>query len=324
MGWRLGEDMSLVIVVKCKDGIVAATDSRNTICFDKEVPGSCKTEFKDGAFKVFEFCAPHNFITTLYYSYGNINEDCGTLLDPKTDPYSIDSCLRRFENEVLLKAYPHERISISKFRAELENFLIPYWERYREQRLAEFKDLTKAIKDGQIPQLGHLPNVSSNVVIVVTGFDERPSKSHLFVFFLSDASEWWQGSHYINKFKDKEVIATQYGLYFGGIDQFVRQVLGEDGISEAKQNAGQRNSEHLEKMQAQIIAMKSRFNIRFKRVFTYFDYYSTKSINVLDAARLAELLIKGTTEHERLSGDHFVGGTLEFVLSRLGMELRAV
>lgn len=115
--------MTLVVVVKCTDGLVLAADSRRTMHkLDDKAPAAVKTEFVDGKPKLFYLREPHNYVGVLSFGYAAITSGfSGANREAEMDRYSIGACVEKFGDE--LQERCERRIAVGEFQIRFESFL---------------------------------------------------------------------------------------------------------------------------------------------------------------------------------------------------------
>ena len=129
--------MTLVVVVKCVDGLVLAADSRQTLAKLRDNRPAPVDSDPIETVKLFHLKEPQNYVGVLCLGYAVVNAGFVNRANgyAKMDRYSIGSCVERFEHE--LQNRGERRLTIAEFQDAFETFLIRYWERYREQRVSE-------------------------------------------------------------------------------------------------------------------------------------------------------------------------------------------
>jgi hypothetical protein len=191
--------------------------------------------------------------------------------------YSIDVCIRRFKKQ-LYDAHPH-RITVQEFKRRLELFLIEYWQYYRERRRS-FLDKTNAR--------------TFEVKLLVAGFNDSDSDGHVFPILLTDDNKEWNESRYCCILDYVEMIPHPCGIYCGGVTDFAIATLTVDDPIESFRQLQQDN---LEATVAEIADIKAHFNISYVHKPDRQPFFSGKNIPIHEGVRIAQLLIRGTTEY---------------------------
>jgi len=277
--------VTLVVVVKCVDGLVLAADSRVTEHrFDDEVPGSHRKVINDTGRKLHSFRAPFEHVGVLSFDYGAISAGFKgeeTEIAAQTKRYSVETCIRKFK-EPLYNSLKR-RITVQEFRDLLFTFLIEYWQRYRDRRLSSSNATNKS---ALLPEL--------EVKLLVAGFNEGEKEGHVFPIWLTDNNEFWIGGRYrgFSPCSERnELIRSPCGIFCDGAKDFVELVLAAEDPAKSleKLQGGSTNA-----TVAEIAAIRSRLDIRYVSEPRFFNFFSSADIVTQDAQRLADLLIKGT------------------------------
>jgi hypothetical protein len=297
--------MTLIVVVKCTDGLVLAADSRVKVyTHDDELPGPVKTEHIDGKPKVFYLREPHNYVGVLSFGYAAIKSGfSGDNRNAEMDRYSIGACIDRFGDELQKRREP--RIAVSEFQIGLHSFLIKYWQRYRKKRRREADKINQQKQRGELSRgaeaLRRMPPFA--VHLLVAGYNEGEPGGHVFPIYLTDADEFWQGSQYVLPALQIEMIRSRCGMFCGGIEDFVIPVLTENDPMESIAKAQHGSTEATV---AEIVDMKARFGIRYVSEPPLVNFFRSSDMTAHDGERLAQLLIRGTIDFFGGKGD--VGG----------------
>jgi hypothetical protein len=300
--------MTLVVVVKCTDGLVLAADSRRTVYkLDDKAPATVKTEFVDGQPKLFYLREPQNYAGVLSFGYAAIKSGfIGDNRDAEMDRYSIGACIERFGDELQKRREP--RKTVREFQIGLNNFLVTYWQRYRKKRRREADKTNQQKRQGEVSNgleaLLRMPPL--NVHLLVAGYDEGEPAGRVFPIYLTDADDFWRGSRYVLTAQQIEMIRTPCGMFCGGLEDFVLPALTEDDPMEsiAKTQHGS-----TEAIVAEIVDMKTRFGIRYVSEPNLLGFFSSCDLTAHDGEHLAYLLIRGTIDFFGAEGG--VGGEIK-------------
>ncbi len=297
--------MTLVVVVKCVDGLVLAADTKQTLpklSDNRHTPIDSVTRETE---KLFHLKEPQNYVGVLHFGYGAVN--AGFKLPDgyeKIARYSIGACINRFEREI--QDTNERRFSVAEFQEKLENYLVVYWERYRKQRVSDADMLKRQTKQRKLSnRLEVLSGIEwFSMTLLVAGYDEgEKTEAHVVPIFLRDDNECWQASKYVYRSPNIELIPTTCGIYYAGDGRFVEPVLTEgDPV------------QHFDKLQhgceeatiAEIADIKARNGVKF--VNRQPGFFSSDKLTTHDGQRLAQLLIKGTADF--FCGEGFVGGPI--------------
>jgi hypothetical protein len=282
--------MTLVVIVKCVDGLVLAADSRATdIRYEAEGPEP-RMELHDGIRKLFSFRPPFDNVGVLNYGFLAINEELpGLDYSTQTKRYGIAVCMEKF-GQLLNKKHPRKRIKVQEFKVQLDNFLIEYWERYRKRRRAFIQKR---------------PTFRFPVELLVAGFNDGEKEGHIFLSWLTDDDKEWEGSRYNLRYGFDDIIPSHSGIFCGGEVQFVTAALVENNT---RKSISQSQRDRVEAIFAEISDMKTRFSIMAVPNANQFSLFSAEHISVYEGVRFAQLLIGGTIGYVGERGG--VGGAI--------------
>jgi len=297
--------LTLVIVVKCVDGLVLAADTKQTL---PKLSDNRHTATDSGAIrtvKLFHLKEPQNYVGVLHSGYAAVNAGFKVSNGyEKIARYSFGACINRFECE--LRNRGERRLTVAEFQDRLENYLIVYWERYRKQRVNDAEMMKRQMeREGLSKSLEVLSGFERfSVTLLVAGYDEgEKTGGHVVRILLRDDDECWQASKYVYRSPKIEMIPTTCGVLYGGDGRFVEPVLTEgDPV------------QHFNKLQhgckeatiAEIADIKTRNGVKFFN--TQPGFFSSDKLTTHDGQRLAQLLIKGTADF--FCGEGFVGGPI--------------
>ncbi|MFZ0011286.1 MAG: hypothetical protein WAL97_05205 [Halobacteriota archaeon] len=297
--------MSLVIAIKCSDGLVLAADSRSfSYHFNPEIPESDQTFFRDKSRKLFSFRSPYK-IGVLSYDFHGVSVGIGAEekeVAAELHKHSIDRCVQRFKKQ-LFRTPPKKSIKVCDFRNQLYRFLIRYWEYYQDKRRSAIDKMNQQVQNRQSNQVESQPRITLEVKLLVAGFNEGEQRGHVFPVWLTDDDEEWDGSHYRGTLDCVEMIPQTYGMFCGGVTDFVMPMLRADEPREIIKNL-QRGC--TEAIVDELVTMKSHLNINYVAKQSQPGFFSCDEITAYEAQRLAQLLIKGTADF--FGGKGAVGG----------------
>ena len=283
--------MSLVVVVKCTDGLVLAADSRGTgYRFDPEMPESDRTVFDDKNRKLFSFRAPFDNVGVLSFDYHAISAGFSgeeEEIVAQIQRYSIDACMRRFKQR-LYETHPKKPVTVHQFKRRLEMFLIEYRQHYRERRRS-FLDRMNEYKHEHLSKKPEfVPPSTLEVKLLVAGFNNGEKEGHVFPILLTDDDKEWDGSRYLCILDYVEMI-PQCGIYCDGVIDFAIPILAADDPMESIKQLKQHN---IETTVAEIADIKKRFSISYVQIPNQRPFFSGNDIPIYDGMRIAQLLIK--------------------------------
>lgn len=289
--------MTLVVVVKCTDGLVLAADSRSTgYRFDPEVPESDRTVFDDKSRKLFSFRAPFDNVGVLSFDYhgisaGFIGEE--EEIVAQIQRYSIEVCMRRFK-ERLYETHPKKPMTVHQFKRRLKMFLIEHWQHYRERRRSFLHRMNEYTHEHMSKQPDFVPPSTLEVKLLVAGLNKGEKEGHVFPILLTDDDKEWDGSRYSCILDYVEMIPRPCGIYCDGVIDFAIPILAADDPMESIKQLQQDN---IETTVAEIADIKTRFSINYVQIPNQRPFFSGNDIAIYDGTRIAQLLIGGTADY---------------------------
>ena len=154
--------MTLVVVIKCKNGLVLGADSRQIHYYAN---GNTEVRKVD---KISTFNEPYNNIGVLVCGDLSLTSQYEWLHVPKV-VYSIATWMELFKEKALGTIDPQTSLSVNEFSKHLYAFLNLCWQSSRNARLVEVAKMKEEWKKHD----SIFPSSALTVFVIVAGTKER-------------------------------------------------------------------------------------------------------------------------------------------------------